>query len=566
MKHSYKSTLLGIAALSAVLVTGCIENDIPFEIVPGNITSMEVRGAETLNLSNTDRVIDLVLADTVDLRRVFLEDFRITSGARIVDNVTREAMDTLDTYYLDLTQGSGEYAIPSADTKPYTFTVITYQDYVWTLKAAQNIERRFTLGDGQQIGEATFGTSTPGKYWAEAQVPESVPLTDIQVASLKLGPSNATMDWVKPDGTVVENVDPATIHDFTLPQQFLVRFFDITQEWTVTVEQSTQYVTELNVNPWAKFAYLSAQGLTSAGTCSFQIRKAGEGDEAWTDVTATVDGLSFTGQATGLTPATQYEVRGVIGDNYGDISTFTTDETPEIPNLSLDAWTLGKTTWYPNADASNSYWATGNLGVTLSIVNKPSNSVPSDETVGGTGKAAQLSTIAVPVAKIAAGNLFIGDFILGSPPPMTLPAMRKSPKFGRPYTGRPTSLTGWYKYTSKTIDIAADNTLPETQALLGQPDQCHIYISLENWGTATERPLGTTAPSLAEASVIGCGEFYTAQTVSEYTKFTITIDYKNTTDKPTHIVLVATSSRWGGDFCGGTGSQLLVDGMEIGFD
>lgn len=564
MKHRYKSTLLGTVLLTSALATGCITNDIPFEVVPGNITSMEIRGAESLSLNNSDRVIDLVLSDTVDLRHVYLEDFRITPDARIVNNVTHEAMDTLDSYYLDLTQGGAEYAIPSPDKKPYTFTVITYQDYVWTLKATQNIERTFTLGDGQQIGEAKFSASGNS---VTAYVPESVPLTDIQVASLKLGPSNSTMAWVKSDGTIVENVDPKTIHDFTLPQHFIVKFFDITQEWTVTVEQSTQYVTELNVNPWAKFAYLSAQGLTSFGACSFQIRKAGAGDDAWTDVTATVDGLSFTGEATGLTPSTQYEVRGVIGDNYGDVNTFTTDGTPEIPNLNLDQWMESSNgTWYPNADAANSYWATGNKGVTT--VSLPSNTRPTDVTVNGTGKAAQLTTISsskIIKVNIAAGNLFIGDFVINGIP-VTAELMRKCPKFGRPYTGRPTSLSGWYRYTSKTIDIAGDDKMPEYKQKIGDPDQCQIYISLENWGTATERPLGATVPSLSDASVVGFGEFHTDQTVGAYTKFTINIEYKNTTDKPTHIVLVATSSRWGGDFCGGTGSQLLVDGMEISFD
>lgn len=560
MNKRYGKAVAGVALMLAALATGCIKNDIPFEIVPGNITEMEIRGAETLELNASDRTVDVVLADTVDLRRVFLNDFRITPDARIIDNVTGEELDTLDSYYLDLTQGGAEYAIPA--DKPYTFTVITYQDYIWTLKASQNIERVFMLADGQQIGEAKFSTTG---YSVIAYVPESVPLTDIDIQELKLGPSNATMAWVKPDGTVVENVDPATIHDFTLPQRFIVRFFDITQEWTVSVEQSAQYITELSVNAWAKFAYLSAQGLTSAGTCGFQIRKAGAGDDAWTAVPdVTVDGVSFSGVAKGLDPATNYEVRGVIGENYGDPSAFTTEAEEKVPNLDLDDWTLSGKTWYPNSDAANSYWATGNKGVTMS--GKNSITVPSDVTVDGTGKAAELSTIGgVPIAQIAAGNLFVGDFVM-SGLPTNLPAMRKCPRFGRPYTGRPTSLSGWYKYTSAQIDIAADNTLPELKTKIGDPDECHIYISLENWGGATERPLGTGVTSLSDPSVIGFGEFHSSQTVSEYTPFTIKIEYKNTGDKPTHIVIVATSSRWGGDFCGGTGSVLYVDQLALGFE
>lgn len=560
MKNGCGRTVAGGALALVLLATGCIKNDIPYETVLGDITEMDIRGAESLALNSSDRTIDLVLADTVDLRHVFLNDFRITPDARIIDNVTGQELDTLDSYYLDLTQGDAEYAIPA--DKPYTFTVVTYQDYLWTLKASQNIVRTFALADGQQIGEAKFSATG---YSVVAYVPESVPLTDIHIAELKLGPSNATMAWVQADGTVVENVDPATIRDFTLPQHFIVRFFDIEQLWTVSVEQSAQYITEFTVNPWARFAYLSAQGLTSAGDCAFQIRKAGAGDDAWQNVPdVAVEGVTFTAVAKGLEPATDYEVRGVIGDNYGDAAAFTTDIAEEVPNLDFDDWTLSGKTWYPNSDASNSYWATGNKGVTMS--GKNSITVPSDVTVDGTGKAAELSTIGgIMIAQIAAGNLFVGDFVM-SGLPTTLPAMRKCPKFGRPYTGRPTSLSGWYKYTSSTIDIAADNTLPELKAKIGDPDECHIYISLENWGGATERPLGTGVTSLSDPSVIGFGEFHSSQTVSEYTPFTIKIDYKNTEDKPTHIVIVATSSRWGGDFCGGTGSVLYVDQFALGFD
>lgn len=551
MKHRYKSTLLGAAVLSAVLATGCINNDIPFEVVPGNITSMEIRGAESLNLNNSDRVIDLVLSDTVDLRHVFLEDFRITADARIVNDVTHEAMDTLDSYYLDLTQGGAEYAIPPSDKKPYTFTVITYQDYVWTLKASQNIEREFTLGDGQQIGESKFSATG---YSVTAYVPETVPLTGIQVESLKLGPSNATMAWVKPDGTIVENVDPKTIHDFTLPQHFIVKFFDITQEWTVTVEQSTQYVTDLSVNPWAKFAYFSAQGLTSAGTCSFQVRKAGAGDDAWTTVDASVDGVTFSGTAKGLTPATQYEVRGVIGDNYSDPSIFTTETATEVPNLSFDTWTQKGKTWFPNADAANSYWATGNEGV---VIYTSANSTPVEgagNTVNGTGKAARLETIGkVPLVQIAAGNLFTGTYKtnLGNP--------ASSATMGRPYVGRPTRMTGWYKYSPQVVTTEGNNYSKQKHPdAVGKMDFCSIYIRLENWGGATERP--------ADPKVIASATLETDQSIPNYTQFDLTLDYTDKVTLPDHIVIVSSSSRYGEDFCGGPGSVLYVDQFELSFD
>lgn len=553
MKNKYRKTVVGGMALTLVtLATGCIKNDIPFEIVPGNITEMEIRGAESLDLDNSNKTIDVVLADTVDLRHVFLNDFRITSDARIIDNVTHQELDTLDSYYLDLTQGGAEYAIPA--DKPYTFTVITYQDYIWTLKASQNIERVFTLADGQQIGEAKFSATS---YSVIAYVPETVALTDVNIDELKLGPSNATMAWVKPDGTIVENVDVKTIHDFTLPQRFIVKFFDITQEWTVSVEQSAQYVTEMSVNAWAKFAYLSAQGLTSAGTCGFQIRKAGAGDDAWKSVPdVTVDGVSFSAVVKDLDPAVNYEVRGVIGDNYGDPTAFTTEAAAEVPNLSFDAWTSKasgrRTNWYPNADASNSYWSTGNDGV---IIYADPNSVPVEGAGNAVeGRAARLETLGnVPLVQIAAGNLFTGTYStnLGNP--------ASSATMGRPYTSRPTRMTGWYKYTPQIVTTEGNNKSPQKHPdAVGKMDFCTIYIRLEDWGGATTRP--------ASPKVIAYAGLQTDQVVSEYTQFDLKLEYYDEVTKPTHIVIVSSSSRYGEDFCGGPGSLLYVDQFALGFD
>lgn len=541
-----RNGILWLGSLS--VATGCIENDIPYEIVPGNITSMEVRGAASLELDNSTRTIALELADTVDLRHVYLRDIRITPAARIIDNVTGQELDTLDSYYLDLTQGGKTYEIPA--DKPYDFTVITYQDYVWTLRTTQPIDRAFVLADGQQIGEAKF--SAVG-YSVTAYVPESVPLDEIEVRELKLGPSNSTMAWVSPDGTVVEEVDVRTIHDWNLPQHFLVRFFDITQEWVVTVEQSMQYVTEMSVNPWARFAYLSAQGLTSAGTCGFQVRKVGAGEDGWQPVAdVAVNGRTFTAVAKGLEAATNYEVRGVIGENYGDPTTFTTEAEPTVQNLDFNTWTQKGKTWFPNGEAANSFWATGNEGV---VIYDDPNSVPVEGAGNAIeGKAARLITLGpkVPLVDIAAGNLFTGIYKtnLGSP--------ATSATMGRPYTGRPTHMTGWYKYTPKLVTVGGNKYSPQQHPdAVGKMDFCTIYIRLEDWGTATTRP---TNPKIIAQAVLEDD-----QEVPEYKQFDLELVYSDLEAKPTHIVIVASSSRYGEDFCGGPGSELFVDQFALGF-
>ncbi len=532
-------------------LTGCIENDIPYEIVPGNITAMEIRGAEELALDNTARTISLTLSDTVDLRRVFLRDFHITPEARMVDNVTGQEMDTLDSYYLDLTQGGKQYEIPT--DKVYGFTVVTYQDYVWTLQARQNVARSFVLGGGVQIGEPKFSAVD---YSVTAYVPESVSLSDIEVEELRLGPSTSTLAWVAPDGTeriVGKEVELNSIRDWNLPQHFIVRFFDIEQRWTVTVEQSSQYITEMSVNPWARFAYFSAQGLTSAGDCGFQLRKAGTGDDAWRNVVGvTVDGGSFSVVAKGLEPETAYEVRGVGGNNYGDPISFKTDAEIQVPNLDFNTWTQKGKTWFPNADAANSYWATGNEGVTIYM---DPNSVPVEGAGNAVeGKAARLTTLGdVLVVGIAAGNLYTGTYTTNMGNPAASAVM------GRPYNGRPTRLTGWYKYTPQVVTTAGNDKSPQKHPdAVGKMDYCSIYIRLEDWGTATVRP--------GNVKVIAEAKLEDDQVVAEYKQFDLKLAYNDIETKPTHVVIVASSSRYGEDFCGGPGSELYVDQFALGFD
>ena len=66
-----------------------------------------------------------------------------------------------------------------------------------------------------------------------------------------------------------------------------------------------------------------------------------------------------------------------------------------------------------------------------------------------------------------------------------------------------------------------------------------------------------------------------SETVTEYTKFEFDIKYSDTESKPAKIAIVATSSKYGGDFDAdgkkvigqvGDGSTLWVDEFELRYD
>lgn len=489
---------------------GCIENDVPYPVIHGKVESIEFNGQKETVIVADKREINTIINDTVDIRRVKVKSIKVTDDA---------LSSLIQGDVLDL-------------TKPYKFTITTYQQYDWVINATQPIDRKLRVEN--QVGEAEIGVINKT---VRVKVTTDQDLRNINILEMQLGPSRS-----------VTLPDYKLIHNFTVPQKFTVTYFDITEDWTVYISQTAELVSTKEPEVWAKFAYLNGIGITTGTTPSFEWKKSE--DQEWNVVPfdqISVAGGSFSTKLAGLEPSTAYIYRAVVGEDRGAEISFTTEAAPLPPNMNLNTWTLAGKTWYPNDVAENNYWATGNEGVTKPPVSKDSNTTPTDDAVEG--KAARMETVKVPVVNIAAGNLLTGTYKTN----LTNPA--SSVTMGRPYTGRPTTFSGWYKYTPRKINVDKDNKHPEA---MNTDDACHIYIRLENWGAETVRP-----PS---PIVIAKGELKNDKTVAAYTKFTIDVSYIDLKTKPTHIVLVATSSVYGDDFCGGIGSILFIDQLELGFD
>ena len=335
--------------------------------------------------------------------------------------------------------------------------------------------------------------------------------------------------------------------------------FDISVDQTIhqydvivkvpTKQESTDLVTSDIRNDvskvWGQFAYLS-------GTCNLeeiaspvQFRYKKKADAEWTTIEAVQEEgtKNYSAKVAPLDFGTQYEYYILCGDKTGETCTFTTESYVEIPNLNFDTWSQNSKNWYPNADASNSYWATGNEGVTLG---GSSNSTGVEDS--HSGLAAQLQTVQVKVLIVkvtAAGNIFIGNYKTNTSNPAS------SVSFGRDYTGaRPTKLSGYFKYQPGAT--MSDGSVPSEKL---EKDECDIYIQLWSGG-----------------ETIGEGHFITNETVSEYTHFEIPIEYTVTNKRPDKIAIVATSSRYGGYFDGmnvigqlAIGSTLWVDDFELSY-
>lgn len=330
----------------------------------------------------------------------------------------------------------------------------------------------------------------------------------------------------------------------------------VSQNVTIIVLPDQDHM-PLSSTPWGQFATVKGQWNTISMPegLVFQYRKDGENN--WTDVAASETSYDestkvFTATIHRLSPSTKYYYRTYSTQAGGSETelTFTTEATPDVANLSFDTWSSDGNKYYPNADKANSFWATGNEGTALA--GKGSTATPSsDVAVAGDGKqAARLVSVGgVMVAKHAAGNIYLGTYKTNLSDP------RSSAVMGRPYTGRPIGMKGYYKYTTKPITVDKDNKYPQ---LIGTNDKCHIYITLEDWGGATTRPDNPT--------VIAHGELMNDQNVASYTPFKIMLTYYDKVKRPTHITIAATTSYLGADFCGGDGCELFVDEFELIFD
>ena len=518
--------------LLAVLLAGCIKNDIPYPRQLGRITAFEVEGQKTAAvIDSTARTVTVDMLDTVDLAEVRL--LRLT----LSENTKGESLPD-----------SGSILDMTADLK-YTLTTWPDQSYEWTVRATQTIERYIKAEN--QVGEALIDA---GNFTVKLPVAESVPLDQIVITEVRLGPSNSVI-----------TPDPREVHDFTQPQKFTVTYRDVTEEWTIVVMPTEVSVMTSEADAWARSAYL--YGMVPAGMDApgFRYRKSADSD--WTDVPSenvTVDGMNVTALLTGLEPGTGYVYRVYSGEMEGTEVGFTTEAEAQMPNMGFDAWNTTDGIVFPNADqGENFWWDSGNTGAKMGG-KTPTSQETSFVAVSGEGKsAARLETVNAIIA-MAGGNVFSGHF-------GRVQGLGAEVFFGRPFETRPTKLTGWYSYEPKAIDNVKPPegvALPfDRNTIAGRMDRCHIFVYVTAWdgpyrvNTTERRYLDINDPD-----VIGYGELIDSTgTGGQYRQFSIDIKYRDHR-KPTYCAVVAVASQYADFFTGGIGSLMYVDEFAFGYD
>ncbi len=530
MRKIFKTFVLG--ALVAV-VAGCINNDVPYPIIKLDILSLEAEGLKTApQIDAVSKSVKLELEETADIRNVNIMQVTTTEGA--TSSVKFPAVFDLRTpLYVELSM---------------------YQTYEWTITAEQTIERYYTV-EGQ-IGESKIDAE---HHVATAFVPMDHDMKKVKITSLKLGPKDIT----------TYSVDFADLTDFSddSMRQVTVSYHDdIEERWTLQVIPTDVEIEFKGVDAWAKRMWLYAEGRSGADL-GFKYRKAG--DEEWLAVNdITVNGGSFSAFVGDLETLTEYEVVAYSNDSFTDVVKVTTEDVYALPNADFELWSTIDGVVCPYL-AGDPFWGSGNDGAAMAstTLTEPTE----DIRPGSQGKyAASLQSkkaALMGIGKYAAGNIFLGEF--GG-----LVGLDGLVNFGRPVSARPVALHGWVKYNCGVIDELGRVPSARPNLKKGDMDEGQIMIAVGNW-TAEEYGGSANCPVVVNTkdestyfdkegkNVIGVGEMILTESTDGWIEFTLPLDYRTTSQVPTHMIIVCTGSRFGDYFTGSTQSLMLVDDLEL---
>lgn len=320
---------------------------------------------------------------------------------------------------------------------------------------------------------------------------------------------------------------------------------------------------------WFGTADLSAV-VTNPATNNVTIKYRVSGAGAWTDLPTIkgADGYTYTAQITGYKPGKTYEYQLFEnGVESGEIKNETTPAGTQMPNAGFEEWHQKGKSWYPFAEGGSEFWATGNPGSALLQTNITTREA--DPRPSSSGQySAKLQT--TDIAKLAAGNIFIGEF--GE---TDMLSMSGTVNMGRAFTfnARPTKLRVWYKGN------------------VGSGDKSRIFVCLTNMTKpgCTYHTVNTKSseidktvldptqeflctnrhdPSTLEGHILGYGDLLIEESQGEWTMVEIPINYrkKYESEKPNVLILTASASYRGDYFEGSKDSNLYLDDIEFVYE
>ena len=252
-------------------------------------------------------------------------------------------------------------------------------------------------------------------------------------------------------------------------------------------------------------------------------------------------------------------------------------ETKSIPTVfnfeNVKTVPYNKNEYYVLYEAASGYstltWSSGNQGFALTGSGYTPNDFPTSISPNGrTGNCLQLITrktgslgtlVGMP---IAAGNLFIGSFDIGSAMSDALSAT----KFGTTFYYEPIKLVGYYKYK-------AGPEFYENGESTNRKDVFNIYALFYEKTKDVQMLDGHIAKNNYEhENMVAAAVITDTHETSEWTRFELdfnyehygkTIDPQKLANGGYNVSIVLSASKDGDVFQGAPGSTLLIDDLEL---
>ena len=547
------------AAAAALLAASCISNDIPYPVVELRIANVEGEGFSVSENNVTSRVVTLTLDEATDIRNVKID--AVTYDA-VVHSIELNKAELLDQV-----RSSQELTGTFNLLSPIYTTLSLYQDYDWTIRAVQTIERRFSVTG--QIGATEIDTEN---RIVRVYVPDDTDLGHIEIEELKLGPAEIT--------TYSPSLEELSGSSFESVRFVDVTCHGVTERWMLYVETTNVKVALREADLWQNTgtvtALISADEYASGAALEYRIK----GDTEWQPMqesgydagilTATIapewktetnpNGLTVYKLVPkkGLFAGHTYEFRLLVGGSeQGAPLEYTAPAGNTIPNGDMEDASMS--CWTQNNKTAE-FWGSGNNTFTKGLCTQASFA-------GGT-RAKLQATSAMGV--LASGNLFTGLFQKDL-------ITRGVVSFGQTYAwkARPRALKVQY-FAEHICPVDIDKKFGAPIGM-GDQDRARIMVAIVDWnarrevGSGTEPPTGTWDPqeaaSTEQGKIIAYGSLFIdeSSTGDRMIDTELELHFYDREAKPSGLyqLVISCSTSAYGDFMTGCKSNVLyIDNFE----
>lgn len=547
------------AAAAALLAASCISNDIPYPVVELRIANVEGEGFSVSENNVTSRVVTLTLDEATDIRNVKID--AVTYDA-VVHSIELNKAELLDQV-----RSSQELTGTFNLLSPIYTTLSLYQDYDWTIRAVQTIERRFSVTG--QIGATEIDTEN---RIVRVYVPDDTDLGHIEIEELKLGPAEITTYSPSLEELSGSSFEPVRFVDVTC--------HGVTERWMLYVETTNVKVALREADLWQNTgtvtALISAEEYASGAALEYRIK----GDTEWQPMqesgydagilTATIapewktetnpNGLTVYKLVPkkGLFAGHTYEFRLLVGGSeQGAPLEYTAPAGNTIPNGDMEDASMS--CWTQNNKTAE-FWGSGNNTFTKGLCTQAP--------FAGGMRAKLQATSAVGV--LASGNLFTGLFQKDL-------ITRGVVSFGQTYAwkARPRALkVQYFAEHIGPVDIDKKFGAPIG---MGDQDRARIMVAIVDWnarrevGSGTKPPTGTWDPqeaaSTEQGKIIAYGSLFIdeSSTGDRMIDTELELHFYDREAKPSGLyqLVISCSTSAYGDFMTGCKSNVLyIDNFE----